>query len=109
MLDGRSLGRRRHRTMGVEQEAVAIGIAVGYLNDAVHGHPGCNASPPKLVELRSFSVDGARTRGHCQDLVLIEVNWDINEQGPSALDPRGGSVFGGACRYRRFAVDFSRP
>ena len=40
----------------LERERVAIEIVDGYLQTVVPGHQGCDAIPPALAEVGSFSV-----------------------------------------------------
>jgi len=56
--------------------AIAIEIVVGYLCKEVHGHQGCNAVPPELSKVGSFSVSQDDC-DHCQ--VLGGVNFDIDK------------------------------
>jgi hypothetical protein len=59
-----------------EREAIAIEIVVGYLCKEVHGHQGCNAVPPELSKVGSFSVSQVDC-DRCQ--VLGGVNFDIDK------------------------------
>ena len=59
-----------------EREAIAIEIVVGYLCKEAHGHQGCNAVPPELSKVGSFSVSQVDC-DRCQ--VLGGVNFDIDK------------------------------